>query len=210
MSLNLWLKPIPHPLRAPACAALEAGDLSAFFCTASNEASLELVFHNHDVLMKSGLYEKALINAFVATRTNNHHWPLHLLRRMFALADRTRLRAVGNALPGPGPFTIYRGVAGSGAAQRVRGISWTACRETARWFARRYNLPNPDVFCSVVNETDVLVYTNRRNEEEFLVPLPDNNRPDRLPRIEGPILKTPSQHSISLDVSSLNMVPVIL
>jgi hypothetical protein len=118
---------------------------------------------------------------------------MHLLRCMFALADKSRLRALGDALPGPGPFTIYRGVAGKGASRRVHGISWTASQETARWFARRYDLPNPDVFRTAVNEADVHVYINKRKEEEFLVLLPNGNKPVRLPRIEGPILRTPAR-----------------
>ncbi len=180
--LNLWLEPIPHFLRENARAALESGDVIGFLCTAPNEHSLELVFHNHKFLMQTGLYEKALVDAFIATRTNNFKYPLCLLREAFCIGDRSRLRAAGDPLPGPGPFTIYRGVSGIGPARRVRGISWTTSEERARWFALRHSLPNPNVFRTTVHEADVLAYTNDRSEQEFLVLLPERNRPVRLPR----------------------------
>jgi hypothetical protein len=43
-----------------------------------------------------------------------------------------------------------------------------------------------------VNETDVLVYTNERKEEEFLVLLLEDTKPVRLAQIEGPSLQTPA------------------
>jgi hypothetical protein len=181
---NLWLEPIPHILREDARAALESGDVIGFMCKVSNEHSLELVYFNHKFLIQMGLYEVALVHTFIATRTNNFRWPLHELRFMFATADRPRLRAAGEPLPGPGPFTIFRGVSGTGAARRVRRISWTTSEERARWFALRHNLPNPDVFRATVHEADVLTYTNGRSEQEFIVLLPERNRPVRLPRVD--------------------------
>jgi hypothetical protein len=182
-ALNLWLKPIPHVLREYAHAALESGDVTGFLCAAENEHSLELVYFNRKILIQMGLYEVGLLHAFIATRTNNFKWPLHELRYMFATADRSRLRAAGEPLPGPGPFTIFRGVSGIGPARRVRGVSWTTSEEKARWFALRHSLPNPDVFRATVNEADVLAYTDDRSEQEFLVLLAEGNKPVRLPRV---------------------------
>jgi len=54
----------------------------------------------------------------------------------FFQADRARLRALGDALPGPGPFTLFRGVAGRGAKRRVRGLSWINAMRPV-WDSRR-------------------------------------------------------------------------
>src|SRR5262249_11666432 len=87
--------------------------------------------------------------------------------------------------PGPGPFTLYRGVAGRGRARRVRGISWTADPDTASWFAYRYSghlfglsnaLESPAVFRGIFDEPDILAYINDRNEEDFIVDVPKGAR----------------------------------
>jgi len=39
----------------------------------------------------------------------------------------------------------------------------------AWWFARRFSLPSPAVFCGEFTEKDVLAYVNDRNEQEFIV-----------------------------------------
>jgi hypothetical protein len=60
----------------------------------------------------------------------------------------------------------------------VRGLSWTASLDRARFFARRYpNLHNPAVFRMTVSAEHVLAYTNARKEEEFFVMLPASMRP---------------------------------
>jgi hypothetical protein len=183
ISAEPWLDPIPAALRDDALAALDAGDASRFLGTASNEHSLELVWRNVALLRERGVYEPALLDAFTATRTNNHRCPLRDLRLLFDLADRARLRAAGDPLPGPGPFSVYRGVSGRGATRRVRGFSWTASLERASWFANRYrglSLPDPAVFRVTVRDEDVLAYTNGRLEQEFLVLLPSRVRPVRV------------------------------
>lgn len=168
----MWLEPIPVDLRDVAMADLDAGDVELFLFRANNEASLSLVYRNQAALRARGLYERALLNAFVATRTNNRRWPLDTLASLFVVADVERLRAAGDPLPGPGPFTVYRGVAGRGRARRVRGISWTLSLEKARWFANRFGYSDPAVFQVTINMESVLAYINTRGEQELIVLLP--------------------------------------
>ena len=111
------------------------------------------------------------------------------------MADSERLRACGDPLPGHGPFTIFRGVAGRGSARRVRGLSWTGSQERAEWFAQRLAriLPNPAVFKVTVSEADVIAYVHSgkqgRGEEEFIVLLPQSSRPVRVPLL--PVASVP-------------------
>jgi len=89
----------------------------------------------------------------------------------FFQADRARLRALGDALPGPGPFTLFRGVAGRGAKRRVRGLSWTDDVTRARWFAQRHasRLGLPAVYRTVASHEDVFAFLNAREEREFVI-----------------------------------------
>jgi hypothetical protein len=185
--MALWLDPIPEGLRTLAAENLDAGDVVGFLCRTSNVHSLDLVYWNLDALRARGLYERALLEAWAATRTNNHHWPVHELRYLFIQADRERLRAASDPLPGPGPFTVYRGVGGRGPARRVRGLAWTASEDKAWWFADRadwFRLADPAVYRVTVDEAHVLAYLNesQRNEQEFLVLLPATARPARMPK----------------------------
>ena len=181
---DLWLDPIPPQRREQTTAGLEAGDVVSFLVSAGSSYSLELVANNILALKERGLYEPALHEAVTATSTNNATWPMTSLRELFEWADRSRLRAAGDPLPGMGPFTMYRGVAGRGPARRVRGLSWTASAQQAWWFADRYaqvcDLADPAVFCMTVPEDAVLTYSNARQEEEFLVLVPRAARPKRV------------------------------
>ena len=177
---KLWLDPIPPALRNRAVEALENRNPIGFLCKASNTESLGLVAFNRNQLLALGIYEKALVDAFTATRGNNRHWSLSELRYLFEIADRTQLREAGEPLPYPGPFTLYRGVAGRGPARRIRSMSWTASLEKATWFAKRFFLPDPAVYQTTVNEADVLAYVNDRKEQEFIVTLPLSARVTRL------------------------------
>ena len=124
----------------------------------------------------------------IGTSMNHSKWPIRTLRKLFDRADRDRLRAAGDPIPGVGPFTIYRGVGGRGRARHVRGLSWPASRERARWFAQRaqiFGLHDPAVYCVTVDACHVLAFVdsadaNGRGEEEFVVLLPQTLRPVRL------------------------------
>jgi hypothetical protein len=183
--MNLWLDPIPSFLEARAVEAVEAGDALGFLCKASNEDWLDLVWRNRMALQVRGIYEKALVEAFIGTRTNNLHWPASRLAFLFRIADRARLRATGDPIPGTGLYTLYRGVAGIGRARRVKGFSWTASQDQARWFAARFAgiLPDPAVFRVSVAKRHVLFYSNARQEAEYIVLLPETAKPVLVERV---------------------------
>jgi hypothetical protein len=173
--------------RQAAAEALERGDVEVFLwrCTETELAChrplhpLRVVLVNAAALLRCGLYEKALVDAYTHGRGTHYDVPLHLIRGWFAQCDRTRLRAVGEPLPGPGPFTVYRGVAGMRQHRHVRGVSWTLDQDRARWFATRRGLYDPAVLALTVSERRVLVYTNARKEQEVLLLLSGNDRPMR-------------------------------
>jgi hypothetical protein len=182
LQLQIWLEPVPDFLRDRAIEALTDANVVGFLSTAQSHFSMDLVFENAVPLRKIGLFEEALIHAFTATSSNNRNFPTSLLELMFTYkTNRRRLRAAGDPLPSSGPFTIYRGVAGRGRARRVRGLSWTASLEVAAWFAYRPELDDPSVYKVTVPEDAVLAYTNQRSEQEFIVLLPPNIRPKRIP-----------------------------
>lgn len=173
----MWLDPIPDGLRAMALKALALGDVDGFLAKANNEQSLWLVFFNIAELQARGLFERALLDAFIAARTNNHGFPLAELNALFDKADRQRLRAASDPLPNAGPFTIYRGIAGRGRSRRVRGLSWTGSQERAAWFATRFpQFADPAVVTTVIDDSQVLAYCNERNEQEFIVRLSAGHR----------------------------------
>jgi hypothetical protein len=166
------LTPIPPAQRDTAVQALKAGDIPTFFNTARSEYGLPLLWFNAKYFQQIGLYEQALLYAFTATRTNNYS-PEEELDIMFHWADRKRLRDAGPPLPGTGPFTLYRGVAGIGRYRKVYGYSWTPSLENAQWFADRaracYSLSKPGVYRIEATEDDVLAYINDGQQEQFIV-----------------------------------------
>jgi hypothetical protein len=138
---------------------------------------------NNRALLDLGLYEAALLLGLTMSQLNNANWNQQSLSWLVSLADRARLRAAGDPLPGPGPFTVYRGVAGPGPARRVRGLSWTLSLPIAAWFARRasntFQLDDPAVYRLTVEDGRVLAYDNNRREEEILVLPLANDQPAR-------------------------------
>ena len=115
---GLWLESIPPEHRQMAVEALDkTGNWCRFLHSASsNKDVLELVAFNGDASRERGVYEAVLLYAFMATSLNNRSWSTAELVDMFRRADPIKLRAAGDPLPGAGPFTVYRGVAGRGPA----------------------------------------------------------------------------------------------
>lgn len=164
------------------------GDAFGFLCSASSTYSMLMVERNCLLLLQRGIYEQTLLHAITATRTNNRHVPLYVFRELVRWADRDKLRAAGDPLPGSGPFTLYRGVAGKTERdRRVRGISWSGTLAKAAWFADRgWGLPNPEVYKCVVEAKHVLAYVgSHRNEDEYLVDLPRSVKVERVPLPHG-------------------------
>jgi hypothetical protein len=159
--------------------ALEERDPVRFLGATSNEYSLWIVALNVETLKSRDMYETTLVHAHQATRTNNLGMSIRKLSELIASADLDRLRRAADLLPDGDNFTLYRGVAGSGADRRVRGFSWSASLSAAAWFAIRYaeHLDDPAVYRTTVSRKEVLWYSDDRHEAEFVV------RPQRCTRM---------------------------
>ena len=167
----------------PACPddarrAMAERDAGAFVCLVNHGADLwSHVTLNAAVLKAFGMYEAAIVEAFNGCKFNNRH---HATRRMLAelaACDPDRLRSAGDPMPGAGPYTIFRGVAGVGSARRVRGLSWSLSRDVAAWFARRMYLPDPAVYVATVTAAEVMFHVAERGEQEVVT------RPARCKRL---------------------------
>lgn len=134
--MSLWPDPIPAVLRPKAVEAFEAGNVTGFLCKASNEYGLDLVWRNNLALQSRGIYEKALVDAFIGTRTNNLHWPVSQLTFLFRIANRARLRAAGDPIPGTGPYTrsieVWQMSEVLGASRACRGLPRKSARVGSR------------------------------------------------------------------------------
>jgi len=177
---KFWLNPIPEVLHHEAAIAIESGDVIGFLIKAGNEYGLELVIRNLEYLIARGLYEKALFEAWVSTRTNLAMYSTEALRFLFGIADRRKLFEAGDPPPDQEFLVGYRGVSGRGRARRVRGFSWSGSLERARWFANRFgHLGDPAVYSVQFTRDAILAYMNDRQEDEFIL-LPDSLTPKRL------------------------------
>jgi hypothetical protein len=188
---KLWLNPIPESLRDQARNAWEKGDWRSFLFYASHDDTLQLVFKNEMAFQRAGCYEPALVEAYTGGKTSQADFSSRLLELLFLRANRTRLLQVGSALPGEAPFTIYRGVAGSGKQRRVRGFSWSASKMVAAWFAWYFGkiFGNPALYTVTVSLNEVLFYTNERHEEEFVVMLAKKSMPQTIPLPEYDLIE---------------------
>ena len=154
------------------------------------QLTLAKVAENVKELQEIDLYERVLLDTYV--RTKHAGFSLAELCRLFAQADRVHLRAAGDPLPGPGPFRLYRGIAGPEPTRRVYGLSWTQSIRRAREFAQEHacrfsrNRADPGVYCVTVEEGGVLAYIRRRGEREFIVNLPTLATPERLEWVTAP------------------------
>lgn len=171
--IDLSMLPV-EDREAPYLAFVE-GDGKAFAGWAyasGSRAMMLIVERNIKPLKEKGIYEAALLEAIIGCKINHRGTPPTTISAMLAMADRDRLRAAGDPLPGTGPFTLYRGVAGRGPARRVRGLSWTGNLGVACWFAKRFadlaNDAKPAVFTATVTADQVYAYTNCREEQEFI------------------------------------------
>lgn len=160
-----------HPaLWDKATSAYVNGDPEGFVYTAlSNQHALALVTDNLIALKERGIYEACLLRAFTGCRVNNQQWPDGVLRALFHVADKRKLREAGDPVPDGDSFVLYRGIAGHGRARRPYGYSWTRSIQVASWFARRLHFPNPSVITTTVEASQVLAYSNARNEDEFII-----------------------------------------
>jgi len=162
--------------------AFENKSAMGILCLFDNQLGMYFIRDNIVPLLQQGIYESALFYAFVDCRANWASWTTNAIKQLFAFADKQRLRNIGDKLPGKGPFTLYRGVSGTGWKKKIRGISWTASFEKAKWFAERLALicPGPEVYKAVVPEKYVYAYYNGRNEQEFMCNIPKHLKLERV------------------------------
>jgi hypothetical protein len=157
-------------------AAWAEKDIERVLLWLGNHMHMAFVCDNFLLLKESGVYEKALLHALTSPRVNNANISSSTLQFLFQYADREKLIKEGDPLPGPGPFVVYRGVAGRGAKRRLRGLSWTASLDKAIWFAKRFaelpDMEKPTVYQATVTAEHVYAYSDERNEQEFLCDIP--------------------------------------
>lgn len=156
--------------------------LGIFGCEDSND-SLYLLSRNVTWFAWNGLYEKALLAAWV----NQKNVPPGFHEKMkeaLLSADRKKLMKHSDPLPESDEFTVYRGV------QRgmPRGISWTLDSGVARRFATWWGLGGT-VYKTVVKRSDIFAYvsdvTGRFGEKEVLLVLPDDHPIEVFEKVEA-------------------------
>lgn len=169
--------------RNSALAQLRDGDIVGFLRATSSELRIAIVVGNVAYLRGRSLLEPAVVEVFNVRPTNNHH-VYRDLEFLLRRADRARLRAAGDPLPGDGPWTVFRGVGGRGANRRIRGYSWTANLERARWFAERAStigLEHSAVYATTISAESVLFYRHGSDERDFAVLLDTQHPITRVP-----------------------------
>lgn len=123
------------------------------------DTALDLFCANAGFFRRHGLYEDALMTAYLRGPDIR---PLETLRWLFDTADRAKLYAL-YPLPGPGPFTVFRGV---GGRRRTRGMSWASSLDAAALYAacaqrRMYLEPenqDPMIYTTSLEPGDIYGY----------------------------------------------------
>lgn len=117
-------------------------------------------------------FERYLAYSWVMSENPNQDINVDILTliKWFRNADRKNLMENDeleyyNSLPDV--VTIYRGIAIGRAEQE--GLSWTCNRDTAEWFANRFNEGNRKgyILKGVVDKKDIFAYFNSRDEDEI-------------------------------------------
>jgi hypothetical protein len=94
---------------------------------------------------------------------------------------RRMLRAAEFDHPFSGSITVFRGTSGVSPTRASKGLSWTASRDVACWFAHWFpNRGQPIVLKATVRATDVVFWDDTRSEQEviFREPVPFELDPD--------------------------------
>lgn len=157
---------IPPELIGMAWEAWEAGDIFGIMCLAGHADRGQLVMDNISPFCERGLYEAALFQAY----THGPHLHPDMWRFLFSFADRERLLKTGDSIPVE-PLTVYRGVSCASHRRWIRGMSWTTNKNTAAWFALRWQREGqaPAVYSLYIKPEDVFFMTNERSEAEAVV-----------------------------------------
>lgn len=152
--------------------AFERGDAEEFVQLATDNETLAIVVDNYYALWERGMYEAALVEGYVWTKCDHRGWKFDYIKSLFDSGNREKLRNAGSPLQGTEPFTVYRGVHGSGEARRDCGLSWTGSLETACWFATKFGDENIAVNIAQLRLQDIYCYYTKGDEDEYLgIPL---------------------------------------
>ena len=118
----LDLKTVDPELWAEATQAFTEGDAGKLMVYAENHNALALVFDNLRALKDRGIYEQALLDAWIGHRMNHSHWSDCVVAYLFQKADPAKVRAAGDPVP-ECPIVVYRGISGHG--RRRRKLGWS-------------------------------------------------------------------------------------
>lgn len=158
---------VPQNWHADVRAAFERGDALELVQLARN-GTLAVVYDNDDALRERGIYEAAVVYGYVWTTHDHRDWETDVVKSLFDCGNREKLRNAGSPLKGSGPFTVYRGVNGSGVNRRDCGLSWTGSLEVACWFATKFGGEEAAVNSASLRLQDIYCYYNGRDEDEYL------------------------------------------
>lgn len=113
------------------------------------------------------------------------HWQLRSAVARGGLPQIRRMMASAEfPVPLMGDVTIYRGAADVAPPVAVKGLSWTTSREVACWFAFHWisrTDANRFVLTATVRASDMIYWSNNRDEHEVLLRKPPSLRIDDNP-----------------------------
>ena len=167
-ALDLTL--FPEIAEERAIDAIRNMDAIKFLALAPPEHRLTILYQNQDIIGRCNIMEDAFARAAFYYRVGNSQ-DHAILGSLIPRLNRVRLKKLSSSLPGVGPWTIYRGVAGKGRARRERGYSWTLDHERAQYFAgRSADLDSPSILRAVVQEKHILFYSDIKKDCFVLLP----------------------------------------
>jgi hypothetical protein len=135
---------------------------------------------------------KAVLAAINMRKGNNCRTPEAEIHSWLRRVGRDEMLAAGEPLPGPGPFTLYRGIAGVGRKRRPCGVCWTDSLDNARWFAKRFvSLQDPAILTITIEAKHVYAFDNGRNECRHRMAVPPEINLHRPWSMSAPIAAVP-------------------
>ena len=158
---------VPPAWDDDARAAFVRGD-AVEFVQLAKYGTLAVVVDNCEALRERGIYEAAVVNGYVWTKHDHSDWDFDYIKLLFDRGNREKMRTAGSQLNGSGPFTVYRGVKGSGPTRRDCGLSWTGSLEVACWFATNFGGEDAAVNSASLRLQDIYCYYTDHNEDEYL------------------------------------------
>jgi hypothetical protein len=176
-----WIDPMLEHL---ALEVLDGGDWRRLLVLMDNTQYLPFVNDCHVHLQRLGMYEEALLEALIGTRTNHSWLPLKRIHWLMGIADREKLAEAGDPLPNGQSYVLYRGISGAPQKRRPLGVNWTSDFKTAEWFAMRFTefgLGNPAVVKATIKREWIYAYTDDRDEREFICVVPQKTPYELMP-----------------------------